>query len=105
MCAQDLAQTHAGSMVAASVSVSPYEPCSVDSVGCVPPMSSIPLAATVLPSSSSLSSDCGSLHLLHQLLGEASLVTIGLGTDLSIAEYHLEAFINFFFGGGSVVSS
>ena len=35
LCAKDLAQTCVGSVLAASVSVSPYEPCLVDCVGVV----------------------------------------------------------------------
>ena len=44
MYAEDLAQTHTGSMSVASVSVSPYEPRLVDSVDHVIMVSSIPLA-------------------------------------------------------------
>ena len=36
-------------MIAASVSVSPYDPCLVDSVGCVLLVSSTPLALRILP--------------------------------------------------------
>lgn len=32
---EDLVQTHTGSVIVASVSVSAYEPCLVNSVGCV----------------------------------------------------------------------
>ena len=33
ICAEDLVQTYSGSLIASSVSVSPYESCLVDSVG------------------------------------------------------------------------
>lgn len=46
--AEDLAQTHAGPELATSVSVSPYEPCLVDPVGCILLVSSIHLAPMIL---------------------------------------------------------
>ena len=50
--------TYAGSMIFASVSVSLYEPCLVDSVGCVLLVSSTSMAPTILslPSSSGFQS-------------------------------------------------
>ena len=44
---KDLGQTHTGSVTVSSVSVSPYEPCLVDSVGCVLMVSS--LVTRILP--------------------------------------------------------
>lgn len=49
MDVEDLAQTHVGSPIAASVSVRPCEPFLVDSVACVLLESSTPLAPTILP--------------------------------------------------------
>ena len=50
--AKDIAQTLVGSMIAASVSVSPYDACLVDSVSRVLLVSSTPVAPTVLSLSS-----------------------------------------------------
>ena len=47
--AEDPVQTYAGSVIAASVSVSPYKPCLVDSVGHVLLVSVTLLASTILP--------------------------------------------------------
>ena len=49
MFAEELAQTHAGPVTAASVSGRPYEPCLVNSVNCVLLMSLNTLASAILP--------------------------------------------------------
>lgn len=46
---EDLIQTHAGSVFATSVSLSPHKPCLIDSVCHVLMVSSTPLAYTILP--------------------------------------------------------
>ena len=83
-------------MVAASVSVSFYEHCLVDSVGCVLLVSSTLLAPTILLFPSSLG-----FPVLHLMFGYGSLPlllsTMGGSTSdddwakhqsMSIAEYH-----------------
>lgn len=47
---EDLMQANAGFIIATAVSVSPCEPCLVDSVGHVLLVSLIPLTPTILPS-------------------------------------------------------
>jgi hypothetical protein len=49
MYVEDLVQTHVGSMLAASICVSHYEPCLVGSVGLVNMISWTPLVPTVPP--------------------------------------------------------
>jgi hypothetical protein len=54
---KDLDQTHTGSLIVTSLSISPYKPSSVDSVDHVLMLSSIPLTPIILP-----------LHLLQNSL-------------------------------------
>jgi hypothetical protein len=89
--AEDLAQTHADSVIVTSVFVNPYEPCLVNSEGCVLLMSLTPLASRILPPSLLQGSPwlclvfgCDSRHLLPSVADEASLLMIGLGTHLWI---------------------
>jgi hypothetical protein len=79
--AEGLGQTHAGSLVGGSVSVSPYRPRLVDSVGFVV----VPLISWLLQTVLSLSSGfpklylmfgSGSLHLFLSLLGETFLMIV-----------------------------
>ena len=76
-------------MIFTSVSVNPYETYLVVSVGRVFLFSLTPLTPIILPSPLPWgflrSAQClpvGLCIYFHQLLGETSLVMIGLGTDL-----------------------
>ena len=89
--AENLGLAHACALVGGSVSMSLYEPRLVDSVSFFV-VSLTLLAPTILPSSllhsSPRSVQCLAVDLclcFHQLLDEASLMTIGL---MSIAEYY-----------------
>ena len=90
MYAEILCQSHAGSLVGGSVSVSPYGPRLVDSVGFLV-VSLTPLAPTILPAwllqDSPSSSYCLSVGLcicFHPLLDETSLMPNAPGTNLLI---------------------
>jgi hypothetical protein len=82
MHVEGLAQIQAGSVVVASVSVSLYESCLVDSVDCVLLVSLAPLASTILPPSPSvefpwlcLVFGFGSLYLLPSVVANDYMST------------------------------
>jgi hypothetical protein len=108
--AEDLAPSHAGTMMVASASVTPDELCLVDSVCCVLMVSSAPVAPTILHSPTAgvpLAPPSiwvwVSLHLFsacfHQLLDDTSLMTIGLvGCEegyncVKVTIHHLNLFL------------
>ena len=93
--AKVLPQTHTGSMIFTSFSVSSYESCVVNFIGCVLTVSLSPLVPNILLSPHSLyilfintfsefllMFGCGSLCCSHQLLNEESLMLIEVDTNL-----------------------
>ena len=89
ICAEDLSLFYACFLIGSSVSKNHYGPRLVDSVGFLV-VSLTPLAPSILLPLSSVSSKlhlilcCGFCISFHQLLGEASLMTVMLGSYLQV---------------------
>jgi hypothetical protein len=95
-----IAQTHSGSAIISSVSVIPYQPWAVFYCVLSPTCSSKPSSSVKEPELR-LMCGCGCLHM-HPLSARQSLsMTVGRGTDLSIADIIRNHFIDFFSASGA----